>query len=353
MKINEIQLRKVLEKASWSPSGDNCQPWTFEWNGEKLVILHDAQRGDHPVNPGGVASMLALGCLLEYIDIAASEHGFKIQTTILDLKNEGNVPWAQVRFEPSEAGKNPLSDSLLDRCTDRRSFKGGELRADLFQKLEHGPAKLHFLPKPDSELIEYIVESEQLLTDHPHILPATMKWTRFSAKSIRETQDGMSWRNLGANFWEVPTMPLIRDYRPFFQVVRHMIAPQHRVRVGKQLKSSAGVVCVSVSKKGNESIVAAGQLMMNAWLSLTRQGYGVQPLTLASMVNMCSIEGIMPLSEKWRKFHRDGQNILRRHLSVSPGATPAWMIRTGISTSLPDNCKTLRRPPRIKITTGP
>jgi hypothetical protein len=350
IKITKDQIRLILEKANWSPSGDNCQPWTYEWNGESLVIFHDAPRGEHPVNPGGVASMIALGCLLELIDIAASEHGFTIQTKLLDLKNEGILPWAQVRFEPNSAGINSLADAIRNRSTDRRFFKGGELRADFFQKLEHGPAKLHVLPKPNSELIDYIVESEQLLVDHPHILPATMKWTRFSQKSAQATKDGMSWRNLGAKIWEIPTMPLIRDYRSVFMILRHMMAPQHRARVKQQLKSSAGVVSVSSSVKGNEGFVAAGRLMMNAWLSLTKNGYSVQPLTLASMTALCSVEGIMPLPEKWQNFHRGGLNILRKHLSIPSESTPVWMIRTGLSTPLPENFKTLRKPPQIKMT---
>jgi nitroreductase len=349
MKMTESQLRQILDKANWSPSGDNCQPWTYEWNGERLVIFHDAERGEHPVNPGGVASRIALGCLLEAMDISASEHGFNIRTTLLELRNEGITPWAEVRFEPSGTDRNPLLDSLLKRTTDRRPFQGGDLRADLFQKLESGAAKLHFLAKPAQEFVKFVAESEQLLTDHPHILPATMKWARLSAKHAQKTQDGLSWRNLGAKFWEVPMMPLIRDYRPFFLFARHTIAPQHRARVTKQLTSSAGVICVSISHKNNENIVTAGRLMMNAWLSLTQQGYGVQPLTLASMVNMCSIDGTMPLSEKWQKFHREGQNVLRKHLVISADSTPVWMIRAGISTPLPENCKTLRKPPQIKI----
>ncbi|MFL5813414.1 MAG: hypothetical protein ACJ763_07530 [Bdellovibrionia bacterium] len=352
MRPSESLLRQILEKANWSPSGDNCQPWTYEWNGERLVIFHDADRAEHPVNPGGTASKIALGCLLEAMDISASEFGFKTLPTLLELKSEGIAPWAEVQFQPSEAGRNPLSDSLLKRTTDRRPFQGGDLREDLFQKLEHGPAKLHLLAHPEAEFVQYVVESEQLLTDHPHILPATMKWARLSAKHAQSTQDGLSWRNLGAKFWEVPMMPLIRDFRPFFLFARHTIAPQHRVRVTKQLTSAAGVVCVSVTNKTDESIVAAGRLMMNAWLSLTHQGHGVQPLTLASMVNMCSIDGIMPLSNKWQKFHREGQNTLRKHLSISTDSTPVWMIRTGISTPLPENCKTLRKPPQVKMTGG-
>jgi hypothetical protein len=348
--ITSDQIQLILEKAHWSPSGDNCQPWTYEWNGENLVIVHDAKRGEHPVNSGGVASMIALGCLLELIDIAASEYGFTIQTKLLELKNKGALPWAQVSFESSNAGKNLLVDAIRNRRTDRRPFKGGELRADFFQKLVHGSAKLQILAKPSPELINYIIESEQLLSDHPNILPTTMKWTRFSDKSVQETKDGMSWRNLGAKIWEIPTMPLMRDYRAAFMIFRHMLALQHRARVTQQLKSSAGIVSVSTSIKANVGYVDAGRLMMNAWLSLTKNGYNAQPLTLASLTAHCSVEGIMPLPEKWRSFHREGQNILRKHLSISPESVPIWMLRTGISTPLPEKCKTLRKPPQIKMT---
>lgn len=342
--MTEKELRVILEKAIWAPSGDNCQPWLFDWNGEVLNVLHDANRAQHPLDPQGAASNIAMGCLIEAIDIAASEVGYATQVELSELKFGGISRWAQIRFAPALPKKSTLSDALLKRCTDRRPYQGGMLTEQMFQKNKEANARLHFLAQPSQELIDYIVNAEQLLADHPEILPATMHWVRFSVRQARRTQDGVSWRNMGTKFWEVPMMPLLRNRR-FLQIAKLAIGPQHRARVTKQLQSSAGIVCVSAPNpmQARSNVVHSGRLMMNAWLSLTSQSYGVQPLTLASLTGLCAREGIMPLPEKWIRFFHDGEKLLQKCFSIPEGNTAVWMIRTGRSTPLPNNARTFRR----------
>jgi hypothetical protein len=350
--MKEHELRHILEKAIWAPSGDNCQPWTFEWDGETLRIFHDSQRAKHPLNPRGYASFIALGCLLESIEVAASEFGFTPQVHFLELGNEGIAPWVNVRFNPANSEKSPLAEQLLRRCTDRREFQGGGLESDFFDKSEQASARLHVLASPERELIDYIVESEQLLVEHPEILPSTLSWARFSLKHARETMDGLSWRNMGAKFWEVPMMPWIRDHQAVFKIAKLSIGPQHRARVTRQLRTSAGVVCVSAPAADShpERVAHCGSLMMNAWLSLTAKGYGVQPLTLASTTGMCIRTIAMNVPEKWIRFHKQGADILRRHFSIPAGNEPVWMIRTGRSSPLPEKARTFRKPLQSVLT---
>ena len=344
MKITEKQIHQILEKAIWTPSGDNCQPWTFEWDQKHLKIFHDADRASHPLNPIGVTSILSLGCLLESIRLSSSEFSCKVSHSFQDFKNTGIAHWATVTFDEDNTERNPLADMLLTRNTDRRFFNGGDLRPELFEQTEMSTAQLHILNQPNQELINYIVEAEMLLLDHPGMLPETLKWARFSLADARKTRDGLSWRNLGAKFWEVPLMPIIRDFPKILKVAKYAIAPQHRSRIKKQLKSSAGVVCVSAPISDKKNIVTAGSLMMNAWLSLTRENYGVQPLTLSSTICTCAEQGLLELPEKWLKFFNEGENVLKKSFKISSERSPIWMLRTGRSTPLPDRAKTFRLP---------
>jgi sulfur-carrier protein adenylyltransferase/sulfurtransferase len=65
-------LRAIVAAALSAPSGDNCQPWRFAWDGEVLAIAHDAGRGVHPINRANLASLLALGCAVEAAALAAT-----------------------------------------------------------------------------------------------------------------------------------------------------------------------------------------------------------------------------------------------------------------------------------------
>jgi hypothetical protein len=344
--MTEKELRAILEKAIWAPSGDNCQPWHFEWDGKMLTIKHDASRALHPLDPQGVASTIAFGCLLESIDIAAAELGYACQTSLLDMKPRGVSRWVEVKFEPTTPKTSALADALLKRATDRRPFQGGTLEPQMFHKAKEGKAQLHFVSKPSKELIRFVVEAEQLLVHIREVLPATMHWVRFSQAEARRTGDGMSWRNMGTKFWEVPAMPLLRDFPIAHFLARFCMAPQHRFRVTKQLDTSAGIVCVSAPSPIQErvALVDSGKLMMNAWLSLTQHAYGVQPLTLASLVGLCALEGVMELPETWMQFFRSGEKLLQNSFGIPEGNTATWMIRAGKSTPLPQKAKTFRRP---------
>jgi nitroreductase len=348
VRMKEVHLKQIMEKVLRSPSGDNCQPWTFKWNGSALQVFHDAQRAMHPLNPKGITSMIALGCLLESFELAAADFGYEVRWNFFPFKDAGTQLWTEVQFTPKNVPQNPLSEMLLKRFTDRRNFKGGTLSREMFQKEELNDAHLHVLSKPSAELINYIVKAELLLVDHPGILPATMSWARLSSRHVQETQDGVSWQGFGANFWEVPMMPMLRDYPFILRIAKYFIAPQHRARVVRQLRSSAGLVCVSAPFEGfehsRENFVTAGRLMMNAWLSLTKLGYGVHPLTLPSLIALCANQGAADLPKKWLDLFKEGETLLRREFGISDEEVPIWMIRTGISGPQPEACKTLRFP---------
>ena len=127
MIVTRDQINQIIEKCIWIPSGDNCQPWTFEWDGETLGIIHSAGRAKHPLNPAGTASMLSLGCLLNAIDLAASDFHFRTSFTIEKPNQQDESLWARVQFVASDRPQNALSEVLVHRAADRQLYKGGDL----------------------------------------------------------------------------------------------------------------------------------------------------------------------------------------------------------------------------------
>lgn len=344
-----VTIDQIIEKSVRSPSGDNCQPWTFEWDGETLGIIHSAGRADHPLNPAGTASMLSLGCLLSAIDLAASDFQFHTSFSLEKPNQQDESLWARVQFLTSDRPQNHLSEVLLHRSTDRRLYTGGELNSEMLREIivqqnSFAPARIHILPKPNQRLINYIVKAEQLLLDHSEILPATLKWVRFTMNQVRKTRDGMWWQNVGFRFWELPMGLILRDFPFVLNILGPVLRPQISIRLKRQLESSAGLVCISIPNIDSSNIVHAGRLMMMVWLSLNQQGYGVQPLTICSMISLCARYGLIELPRKWIDFFREGENILRQEFSIPLGLEPIWMIRTGQATPLPDKSRTFRRP---------
>lgn len=350
MDLNYEQIKIILEESVWYPSGDNCQPWTFVWGKQKLRIYHNWAQAAHPLNPKGLASCLSLGCLIEALSISASRFGNQIEVQYLDFSEAADRPWAIVEFLSTQQPEDPLIKFIRSRATDRRLFGKGDLPIASIEKAmkstkDLAPADLHCLGKMNPELTEYITQSEKLIMDHELILPKILEWTRFSESEAQLTGDGLSLKNMGIRFWEVPTLLLIKKYPALLQVIKGILIPQHMNRVRKQLNSSAGLVCVSIPKQAHHS-PQAGRMMYRTWLELTKLGFGVQPLTIASTLVFCARSGFLDqsYSQKWIDFFKEGENVLRRAFKIPENHLPIWMIRTGLSPSLPANLRTFRKP---------
>jgi len=351
MSLNKEHIQRVVAKAMLSPSGDNSQPWIFQWDGTTLNVIHQESRGSHPLNPAGIASMISFGCVLEAIAIGASEFRCSTSFTLEDFAS-GDSTWARVRFGPSTCALDPLSDVISQRTTDRRFFAKGDLPVTMLQSIaanEHhyAPARIHWTSELEGELTDYILDAEKIMMTHPDILPAVLKWVRFTLKQARLTRDGLSWRNMGIKIWELPAMALIREFPGILKFLTNFTVPGHRARVRKQLQSSAGVVLISIpATKGNfKDVVQAGRLMMRTWLSLTQLNYGVQPLTLCTHPIYWARQGLLDAEfQKIAHIYESGHSLLQKVFSLPPDRVPVWMIRTGRSTPLPENMRTFRRP---------
>lgn len=358
MALSENQLREILERAVNAPSGDNCQPWTFSWDGHGLQIIYDPVRGRHPLNPHEMMSILTLGCLLEAIEFAAVDLKHRSVPQIAPVLDAKTSVWATVLFEPLSqpppTWRVDLSRQLAARSTDRRLFQGGTIPADLLADIqsdvptEEPTARLHVLQSASPQfapVVQYAVDAEGLLIVHPRILPATLEWVRWTESMAERTRDGMRWRNLGIQIWQLPLIIAIRYYPVILRVIKFLMLGQHRAAAAKQLRSSAGLVAVAIPYPNQAGdLVQAGRLMLRAWLKLTAIGYGVQPLSLASAISFYAQSPNSDLSPRWNRFFRNHLPLLRKSFSLSPGTAVTWMFRTGRATPLPLALRTLRRP---------
>ena len=346
--MDEQQITEILA-LSRAPSGDNCQPWKFVWDGERLNIYHDRVRAAHPLDPQGIASQIALGCLIRAIEIASSHFNYGVTTSLGKIEIGTSEPWASLQFARAEVDQDKaLVPFLVTRATDRRLYRKGALGTNLFaasRRFEascHGP-KFYCLATLPPELSQYIVKSEEIMGTHLKILPAVLEWLRYSVKEARERGDGLSWRNLGVKFFELPILPLVRRFPSVMKILKFTLPQQQRVRATAQLNSAAGIVCVTLPRRKLNDLCQVGRLMMEIWLELTSHGYGVQPLTLASMLIYANEKQLLDADFDRSIFER-GFDVMRSGFSWPEDEVPVWMIRTGISEPLPANAATFRLP---------
>ncbi|HSU12753.1 ThiF family adenylyltransferase, partial [Longimicrobium sp.] len=130
-------VRFCVEHGILAPSAANRQPWRFNWDGERLWVLHDRARSASLLDPSHRAAHLALGAAVENIAIAAAHRGVRLRMEPFPRPRDLSVA-AALTFEPGEAGLEDdaaLFPFLALRATNRRPGKRGMLGAEALTAL--------------------------------------------------------------------------------------------------------------------------------------------------------------------------------------------------------------------------
>ncbi len=342
-------VTSIINDAIKSPSGDNAQPWRFKWDGARLLVLHSAKLATHSLNRKNHASQIALGTVIESIRLSASQHGFTIDTR-LTLENEQELAaWANIGFTFSGVTADPLASMISLRCTDRRAYQGGTLDQELLNEIAQAQSRfsgcaVHIQTQQTSAFMKYFLKTEKMLWSNRKIVGDLGKWLRLSKKEVAKEATGMSWKNIGLNKAEAFMFRLIRR---FPQIPGFLWSLGFGLRIKqdakKAINSSAALVCFSVTETTPEAFCQLGQLSFRTWLLLNAYGMGVQPLSYASATVADQAAGALQGSPSEQYLFRQGKAILQENFEMQASQIPAWMFRTGVSSSLSAEARALKQ----------
>lgn len=347
------RVRRVALSANHAPSGDNCQPWRFEWDGEALRVRRDARRAEHVLDHDGAASRLTLGCVIEALTLGAA-HGERLRAeVVVSAEGEGHdAVWATARFTEGDAdpAEAPLFRALPDRVTDRRMFRGGSATHPVLDAIladagrGDGRVAAHVTRPRGDDLLDYLAAVDGYVWQSERVYRDVMKWMRWSKREIAATRDGVPWCSAGI---DLPETSLLRlSLAPFARRLASGLGVEaaSRLWLRRQLASSAALVCVTA--RAPVDLVAAGRLGLRAWLRLASAGWGVQPLTLAALfAHAASLDHLPPgTTAAQRALFSRGRGVLTRAFGLGADESPVWMFRTGVSDPLPDHMRSLRLP---------
>lgn len=360
--LSEKQLREILDLAATGPSGDNCQPWEFVWNGRELSVFHNEERAQHALNVDNQASLIAFGCLLEIISLAARQQGLSSEIEYApNVGSSSTDAWAKVSFRRGNSSEDAeLASVLKQRCTDRREFQKGEFPKSLIDGIESDNrlfkrAQAYVCDSPSVELIECLAKSESQVLRWRRGFSDILKWVRFTEKETESSRDGMSWKNLGVRFHEALTLRFIRRFPSVLSVLRPALYPEYRRTIARKIKSSAGLVSIAVDGTEPAGLIEAGRLVIRTWLRLTASGFAVQPLTFSSLFiqffRLRDAGKLNPLSEigALEPLVEKGRAVIDKDFKIPSEMIPVWMFRAGRSPALPQELRALRREPTLKI----
>ncbi len=345
------QILKLIDFIKYSPSGDNCQPWLFEVSNNKLNIYFDPIKAKHEIDYYSYASILALGCLSESIEISASH--FKLECSFqyaVDFKNTKH--WAEVSFtENNSLQEHELFPYIKERHTNRYKFGTQELSAQQWDEIKQSEArhnsKIYSVSsQKKSKLKDFILKCEEFLWHHHNIVRDTVAWIRFTDQEVSQSKDGMSLANCNLTQKDAPVIKAIGKSSILLKFLWFLGMKWKIYFQSKSILNSCsqyiGFFCKDLSEI---SLIELGRTAYLTWLKLCKFNYAVQPLTVASLLPYGIKRNPIypPYKKEFLDLFNQSQNFISSEFKASENEHLVWMFRVGPILNANKDIRTLRK----------
>jgi hypothetical protein len=331
-------ISAIVEAAVCAPSGDNCQPWRFQWDGDALRIVFVPERAESFYDVGHIASWIALGALLENMELAAGSQGLRPAVELWPDGEAGNLA-ARVRFAPREPTQSPLSAAIPERCVNRRPYRRAPLPAAVRDELLAAGAGA---PGVQTRLVEDARQlarlaglaalNDRVLFENRALHAGLQRWLRWSPEEVRRTRDGMPIGSLELARAERPGFRLLSAWpcaRLLGFVGGTRVLP---LRARRTYLRSAGLGLVTADGDAAEVFVRAGRVVERIWLTATLRKVAFQPITGVTLLLLRlwlrGGEGLDPGHR--RLLERIGRQF-REALGLAPKEVPVMLFRLGFA----------------------
>ncbi|GAB5450568.1 MAG: hypothetical protein Hals2KO_08960 [Halioglobus sp.] len=292
-------IERVLDYARWAPSGDNEQPWQFEVLDERRAVIHTHDTRDWCVyDLDGSSSQIAIGALLETIDIAASAEGLAAR-----VERRSDTPQDKLVFDVSLEEQPGLATSHLlpfvrSRVTQRKPFTTTALALSQKAMLESAVG--------DGYSVVWLEGSRRrsvarLLFDNAHIRLTTPEAWEVHRQNIewgvRFSEDRLPEHALGADLltrrimrWALASWGRVKFLNRFFAGTW---LPRLQMDLLTGLKCGAHFVIVAEQPLVSaDDYIAGGRALQRFWLEATRQNLQFQPEMTPLIFSRYAAQGI-------------------------------------------------------------
>ena len=333
------EMAFVLAAGVRAPSGDNSQPWDLRARGAEIEVRFDGERSRCGAF-GHAAGMMAVGGLLESLEIAAASLGLRT----LAARTGAGVATFLVRVVREPGHGADLAGALFDRCTNRSAYEKTPLPWGTLEAIaSEGEPDARVLVTSDPER-RTSVASAAGLAERVRFDEVPMgdfhRWLRFSRKHAEASRDGLDVRLLGLD--AVETMALrISGSRLGLGALRLVGATAlagRRAELEILASGGLGLVTAASSTSGaltDDAFVESGRVMLRAWLRATRLGLAFGPAAAATLVPLSRHLGatFRPRSEAALDAV---DRTLRAAFEVPAGHHPVLLFRLGAQASSPE-----------------
>jgi hypothetical protein len=281
------RLRRLIEAAVRAPSGDNCQPWQFHFDGEhRLIIEFLPERAKSFFDFSYCGTLISVGAIIENIRIQAASDGLAIDVSYLEGKEPGN-PAATLELRPDPGASVPPSrrDAMLQRTVTRRPFwpkrvARQKLDAVLANPVEGTDVRVIESRREIAQWARLIYLADRIRYTHPIIHEELFSKIQFTRADAQRTRLGLEIDRLGAG----PAAGMImRFLKPWPRTQRLQKIGIDRGLSGHSrflTLASGALVLVTIPASAPRDWIVAGEQIERLWVQAQEQGLCVHPMTV-------------------------------------------------------------------------
>jgi nitroreductase len=286
--LDAEQVRALVRFATLAPSGGNCQPWRFSWDGRRLRIRHDAPRSESFLDYRHLASWLAFGAAAENVALAAAQMGLAVE---VELDPEPGDPAAvcDLRFRATRAPPGPeetaLAAAIPGRVTNRRLSPRAPLTRDAREGLVRAAtaipeAALHLVEDPDrlADLGELLGRGDRLRFLSRTMHREMMQELRWTPDAVQASRDGLDVTTLELTAADLAGLRIMSSW-PAMELVGRVGGGRALEKPARKAIAAASAVgLVTVPGRTREAYFAGGRAVQRVWLEATARGLALQPM---------------------------------------------------------------------------
>lgn len=281
-------LKRIIEAAIRSPSGDNCQPWSFNLKSEQqLEITTEPKSADSFFDYNCEGTLLSLGAVVENARTQAANESL---TTLVEYgeQTQGNVHTVTLTFSPAEepSKRSQYSNAMLNRTVNRRPYIPARLTPPIIGALSKDSiagVEVNFINSA-SEINRWsrlVYLADRIRYSHPKIHEELFSKIVYQTDPRENDGIGLEIDRLGAGPGAKLIMKSIEPWRRMQKLSRFGI---DRVLAGHSrfLTHCSGALCLlTISQNNTENWIKAGQQMERIWINAHYNSYCTHPVTVA------------------------------------------------------------------------
>jgi hypothetical protein len=286
--VDEHVITEIVKAGIMAPSGGNAQPWKLVYTPKGLFIFHDEHYSYSLLDFNNLGSYIAIGAVVENIDIKASVAGFAINTTYFPISSNKKVV-AHISFKKAEtlAINTQLEKGIAVRVTNRELKVKETLPKDFYDRIQasvgsYKSAELHIIDDEQlmKQLGRILATAEMLRIIHPRghydTFTNELRWT---PEEISEKADGLDVNSLGASVGELAALKIAGDRKAISFLRKLKGGNAFTKSVNKAVGLSSALGLITMPNYSELSFLQGGQALERIWIDANLAGVSFQPIS--------------------------------------------------------------------------